>query len=189
MSEFDSRVVDRGDCCVQLPCPYSKQELEEYAENVQRRIDENDGELFLNRSEWHAAIILRKFIESAKSSVDIFCGHLNKNVYGDLLPCFRAAHENKVELRVMTASPKICAIEVADGLRQMDAFRSMKVENTSFPHFAVVDGCRYRLETDEADKSAVVCAFAETKEQIQRASSLVLLADLLWESMSPDLVQ
>lgn len=188
MSEQDSCGVKNGDCCNQRICPYSEEELSRYAEKVQRLIDENDCEVFLNRSEWHAAIILRKFIESAKKTINIFCGHLNKNVYGDLLPSFQAAAERGVTVRVLTASPEVSAKEVAEGLRSMGAFRNLRDEDDTIPHFAIVDGCRYRLETDEEERTAVVCAFAETREQVKRALSLDFLSDILWDSLEPESV-
>ncbi len=147
---------------------------------MQKRIDENDCEVFLNRSEWHAAIILRKFIESAKDSIRIFCGHLNKNVYGDLLPCFVAAINRGVKVQVLTASPDVCAKDVAEGLRKLDAFQTLH-DCDDVPHFAVVDGIRYRLETNEDDKSAVVCAYVDTKEQVRRAFALEILFKFLWD--------
>ncbi|MDO4751741.1 MAG: hypothetical protein Q4A24_06500 [Akkermansia sp.] len=188
MSEQNSSGVKNGDCCNQRICPYSEEELSRYAEKVQRLIDENDCEVFLNRSEWHAAIILRKFIESAKETINIFCGHLNKNVYGDLLPSFQAAAERGVKVRVMTASPEVCAKDVAEGLRSMGAFQSLRDVDEEAPHFAIIDGMRYRLETCEADKSAVVCAYADTKEQVRRAFSLDLLFNFLWDISAPDTV-
>lgn len=187
MTQKNSRESEGG-CCNERICPYSEEELSLYAEKVQRLIDENDCEVFLNRSEWHAAIILRKFIESAKQTINIFCGHLNKNVYGDLLPCFQAAHDRGVRVRVMTASPDVCAQSVATGLRELSAFRNLKEADDTIPHFAIVDGCRYRLETDEAEKTAIVCAFAETREQVKRALSLDFLSDILWESLEPESV-
>lgn len=188
MKQENSSGVKNGDCCNQRICPYSEEELSRYAEKVQRLIDENDCEVFLNRSEWHAAIILRKFIESAKETINIFCGHLNKNVYGDLLPCFQAAAKRGVRVRVITASPDVCAQNVAEGLRKLEAFRNLSEEDDTIPHFAIVDGCRYRLETDEEEKTAVVCAFAETREQVKRALSLDFLSDILWDSLEPESV-
>lgn len=185
--ENSSGEKDRG-CCENRSCPYSEEELSRYAEKVQRLIDKNDCEVFLNRSEWHAAIILRKFIESAKKTISIFCGHLNKNVYGDLLPCFQAAVERGVTVRVLTASPEVCAKEVAEGLRSMGAFQSLKDVDEDAPHFAIVDGMRYRLETCEADKSAVVCAYADTKEQVRRACSLDILFNFLWDISTTETV-
>ena len=181
MTTENSSEMKNAGCCENRSCPFSEEELRQYAEKVQKRIDENDCEVFLNRSEWHAAIILRKFIESAKNSISIFCGHLNKNVYGDLLPDFKAAAKRGVAVRVLTASSEVCAESVADGLREISAFQTLRDEDDEIPHFAVVDGIRYRLETNEDDKSAVVCAFTDTRDQITRAVLLSMLFDALWE--------
>lgn len=160
-------------------CPYSKRELEAYAREVQRRIDECDCEVFLNRSEWHASIILRKFIDSARSSIIIFCGHLNKAVYGTLLPNFIKAQERGVEVRVLTESMEVSAIEVAEGLRKIKAFKSLG-SKMDLPHFTLIDGIRYRIETDEKDKSAVVCACVGEPDQRKRAGMLSIVFNWLW---------
>lgn len=175
----DSSGVMHGDCCEQSSCPYSKPELDAYAEVVRRRISEEDDELFRNKSVWHAAIILREFVLSAKKSVRIFCGHLNNAAYGKLLSVFKAAVGNGVDVKVLTASCDISAKAVANGLMEMDAFRVMN-EETDFPHFAVVDGKRYRIETDEEDKSAIVCACAQSEEKQRTATSLEVVFETFW---------
>ena len=180
MSEFDSRDVDRGDCCVQLPCPYSKQELEEYAAVVRLCIQNEDDALFRNKSVWHAAIILREFISAAQESVRVFCGRLNSAVYGKLLSEFKAACERGVDVKVLTVSSNVCAVDVAKNLVMQGAFRVMN-EETDFPHFVLVDGKRYRLETDEEDKSAIVCACAQSDENVRMAASLDVVFDTFWE--------
>lgn len=168
-------------CCEKRVCPFSKEELREYAEKLQKRMDENIGDVFLNRSEWHAAIILRKFIESARKSIIIFCGHLNKTVYGDLLPSFQAAAKRGVKIRVLTASSHVCATEVADGLRKLGAFQTLGDDEEDAPHFTVVDGLRYRLETNDDDKAAIVCAYASTREHMRRIVKIEHLFNILWE--------
>lgn len=178
----ENRIGVKNDAC---SCTFTQDELAQYAEEVQKRIDENNCEVFLNRSEWHAAIILRKFVESAKDTVNIFCGHLNKNVYGDLLPSFQEALKRGVRVRVMTAHPDVSAEQVAEKLRQLGAFRNFMKADDTIPHFAIVDGSRYRLETDDNEKTALVCAFAETREQVEQALSLDCLSDILWDSLEP----
>lgn len=185
MNDDSSREKDKN-CCVEGLCPFSEAELRLYAEKVQNRIDNNDCEVFLNRSEWHAAIILRKFIDSAQETISIFCGHLNKNVYGSLLPSFKAAAERGVLVRVLTAYPDVCAKEVANGLSEMGAFQTLPEEDRETPHFAIIDGMRYRLETNEADKSAVVCAHVGTSEQVKRALMLERLFNILWFISEPE---
>lgn len=160
--------------------------LEAYAQEVRRRIEECDCEVFRNRSAEHAAIILREFIDSATASVRIFCGHLSKEVYGNLLPYFRRAHRRGVEVQVVTASDQIDAIEVAEGLREKQALRSFSNADTSslreLPHFAIVDGKRYRLETNPVEKSALVCAYAMLESQKARANLLDEAFSHIWEA-------
>lgn len=175
-------------CCSECSCSLMEAELTEYAKKVQRRIDENDSDEFLNHSELHAAIILRKFIESARKSIYIFCGRLNRNVYGDLLPCFKAADDRGVKVRVVTAYSDVCAEDVAAGLKEMKAYNVLSEPDDETPHFALIDECRYRIETSEEEKSAIVCAYAETREQALRVCSLKLLFDLLLDNCTAESV-
>lgn len=163
-------------------------ELEKYAQEVRRRIDECDCEVFRNSSAEHAAIILREFIDSARSSIHIFCGHLNQQVYGSLLPNLLRAIRRGVEVQVVTAHDELRAQEVAQALREQQRLRSFPAGDESplreMPHFTIVDGMRYRLETDPKNTSAFVCACAMRESQKARANLLDEAFSCLWEHLS-----
>lgn len=161
-------------------CPFSAEELAEYEQEVRRRVRECDSAMFRNRSEWHAAIILREFVRAARQSVSILCGHLNKAVYGALWPDFEAALDRGVQVRVVIERGEASAQEVAEKLAERGAFRSLGVE-TGLPHFALIDGIRYRAELKEADKDALVCACAKEQVQLLTVARMSFWADELWK--------
>lgn len=159
----------------------SENELARYAIEVRRRINECDGEVFRNKSARHASIILREFIESAKESVFVFCGQLNRLVYGDLLDSFTKVVEEEKQVRVVIEGDYAAASEVASYLTSKGALRRLR-KDVGIPHFVVVDAIRYRLEIDECDKSALVCAYAKTEEQQYRAQALNAVSEILWDA-------
>lgn len=176
---------NQNECVKEGRAPFSSEELARYEGKVQKMIENGNGEIFLNRSVWHAGIILRQFIKSAKASVKIFCGHLNKEVYGGLKPSFEDAIDRGVAVRVLTAHQDIQAHNVAKFLETSGSFRAMPESNESAPyltapHFAIIDGIRYRIETNDGDKSAIVCAYASTKEQLSQVEDLERLFELFW---------
>lgn len=161
-------------------CPFSAEELQRYEREVRRRIKECDGTAFLNKSEWHAAIIVREFLRSARDSVRILCGRLNKAVYGGLIREFNAAFARGVDVRVLTEYDDVSAVALAEELRAQNAFHSLGHGVDMF-HFLVVDGVRYRAERAEADKSALVCACASSERERWRVAMMEDIFDDLWE--------
>ena len=154
-------------------------DLELYAEDIRRRIQDNDCEVFRNKSALHASIILREFIKSAKDTVFIFCGHLNKFVYEHLFDVFQTAIQKGVNIKVITESDTPDSVKLAQLLREKDRYRSVR-QDMKIPHFVIVDGKRYRMETDEAEKTALVCACVCTEEQKKRALVMNKLFQAMW---------
>lgn len=154
-------------------------DLEFYAEDIRRRIQDNDCEVFRNKSALHASIILREFIKSARDTVFVFCGHLNKHVYEHLLEDFQTAIQKEVDIKVITESETPDSVKLAQLLREKDRYRSVK-QDLKIPHFVIVDGKRYRIETDEAEKTALVCACVCTEEQKKRALVMNKLFQAMW---------
>ena len=160
-------------------CPFSPDELLRYEKEVRRRILEKDGGTFLNKSAWHASIILREFLRSAQDNVRILCGKLNEAVYGTLWPEFESAIERGVRVQVLTESRDVSATALAESLRARGAFRSLSGPCGIF-HFAIVDGMRYRAEREEVDKSALVCACASNSKELWRVHMMGEIFDDLW---------
>ncbi|MBR5887712.1 MAG: hypothetical protein IKZ07_05830 [Akkermansia sp.] len=159
-------------------------ELKQYAAEIRRRIEECDGEVFRNKSARHAAIIIKEFIASAKESVYIYCGHLNHLVYGELKDVFEKAMAEKdteqtPQIQVLTESNEIDCPNLANFLREKHAFRSLG-KSMEIPHFIVVDAKRYRIETNEMEKTALVCACTQTEAQKKRALMMNELFKIMW---------
>lgn len=165
--------------------PKEDTELKQYAEEIRRRIKDCDGEVFRNKSAYHAAIIIKEFIASAKESVYIYCGHLNHLVYGDLRDVFEKAMaessaEQTPQIQVITESNEIDCPNLANFLREKHAIRSFG-KSMEIPHFIVVDSKRYRIETNDKEKTALVCAYTQTEEQKDRAQMMNNLFKVMWD--------
>ena len=168
-------------------------ELAKYAESVRARILVQNGDIFLNKSPEHAHIILREFIQAAKRSIHIYCGCLTKNVYKGLQPYFGNAYNQGVDLRVITVEEpnNKSDKEVVDYLQKNDILRYLTPETrdklANLPHFAIVDGrdskgAKYRFETNQDEKTAIVCAYAKDEDSIHRGADMETIFDTLWNS-------
>lgn len=169
-----------GSCCEGHSC--TRAELTQYRKDVKTRIAKKDGTIFPNNCPDKTAIVLQEFIRAAKDRVRIYCGHLNAAVYENLQTDFEDAIAREVEVRVICAPGEIGAKELAEKLRVGDHFRILN-EVVSVSHFAVVDGLRYRIETDQDSKEAFVCAYAEG-EQLNRIQMIEGVHNLLWDMAS-----
>lgn len=177
--ENSSEMINAG-CCKNRSC--TETELKQYRIDVRTRIAENDGTIFPNNCPDKTAIVLQEFIKAAERSVHIYCGRLNAAVYEDLKPDFEDAIARGVEVRVVCAYKQISAKSLAEKLRVGDHFRQLS-EELELPHFAVVDGRRFRIETDQKSKEAFVCAYA-TDEQLERVRRVEMVHRMLWEIAS-----
>ena len=134
-------------------------ELEKYAEGVRRRIQENLPGVFNNMSPAHASVIVEAFLEAAQNNIRILCHRLAADVYGRITDVFRRIlAEDKVRVQVVT-NAEYEELESQDLAQMLRAKGSLHCGyNRDLPHFIISDGCRYRLETDESLRTAVVCA-------------------------------
>lgn len=180
MNKQNSSGVKNAGCCKEHSC--TKEELTQYRQDVRTRIAENDGTIFPNNCPDKTAIVLQEFIRAAKESVCIYCGHLNAAVYENLQPDFEDAIARGVEVRVICAPGEIGAKELAEKLSDGGHFRILK-EEVPVSHFAVVDGLRYRIETDQDSKEAFVCAYAGDEQQ-PRVRIIEGVHGILWDLAS-----
>ena len=179
MTQENSSGRESG-CCEKHSC--TRAELEQYRKDVKTRIAQNDGTIFPNNCPDKTSIVLQEFIKSAKERVCIYCGHLNAAVYGDLQSDFEDAIARDVKVRVICAPGEIGAKELAEKLSDGDHFRILK-EEVPVSHFAVVDGLRYRIETDQDSKEAFVCAYAGDEQQ-PRVRIIEGVHGILWDLAS-----
>lgn len=180
MKQENSSGVKGVGCCEERSC--TEKELMQYRRDVKTRIAENDGTIFPNNCPDKTAIVLQEFIREAKKSVCIYCGHLNAAVYENLQSDFENAIARDVTVRVICAPGEISAKGLAEKLREGKHFRILN-EEVSVSHFSVVDGLRYRIETNQDNKEALVCAYAG-EEQQDRVKMMEEVHAILWDMAS-----
>lgn len=167
-------------CCDGHSC--TPEELAQYRRDVQTCIAECDGTIFPNNCPDKTFIVLQEFIRSAKEDVCIYCGHLNAAVYEPLLDDFEKALARRVEVRVVCSPGEVEARVLAEKLREGGHLRVL-AEEVPVSHFAVIDGLRYRIETDQTKKEAFVCAYAG-EEQKERMQIIKEVHGILWDLAS-----
>ncbi len=200
MSEQNSSGVKNGDCCecsedrfseTEQAKLYSRAELEDYANSVRLRIANKNGEFFRNKNWQLSSIVLDEFLSAAKERFWVFCGHLCKKVYEPLMTSFMLAKARGVDIRVVTASTELEAQDLAEWLSKHKMLRHCEVED--IPHFVLAGGVTengttnsmYRLEINEACKTAVICACVEDNENAQEtAKAMAAVHESMWQSSS-----
>lgn len=131
-----------------------------YEEQVKILIRENSDEIISNSSSKHAIVLLKNFFQEARSSIYIFCGNLSKTVYDDIhvVDAMRAALERGIEVAVIICQEKPESTLFSELLKQYGKRIFCKIADNEINHFCVIDGRRYRLETDQMEKKAIACA-------------------------------
>ncbi len=165
-------------------------QISEYAMSVRARIDAQNGDLFENTSPAHARLIIKEFLRASQRCVQVFCGKLNRQVYGDLVQDFLAAIARGVEVQVLIEQPHAESAELAGKLLQEQRLRQIRdvADVADLPHFIVCDGKMYRLETHEGNTSALVCAYAPASESTNSmAEAMQNTFRFLWQERSVSL--
>ncbi len=140
--------------------PIMNAELREYRELFQQMIQDNDPGIIDNSSRAHAKVILQELIRSAQEEILIQCSHLAQDIYGD-------ANTQQL-LKAATQRGVLVSIAIRDACPEADTFCNEMRQtfpdiihcNTSVfsSDFCVVDSRRFRLETDQDNGKAYVCA-------------------------------
>ncbi len=140
-------------------------EIAAYAEQLRLRINNKIGLLLPNKDHRYASAIVEEFLHAAREYVHIFCGHLGEDVYASRYFDFEDAVERGVDVKVVTykSYEDLESKKLASYLCNKKRLR-WDVRRASVPHFIVVDGLMFRLETDPKERTAVVCAFAPEYE-------------------------
>ena len=157
--------------------------LKEYEALVRESIETGSCDLFRNASAAHAAIIMRLFCEYAKRTVHIFCGRMNREVYGALRESFAEAIARGVEVQFITEElfEHLESGDVARYLRERGALRCYG-EKQDIAHFSVVDGRMFRVEADREKKSALVGTNVdpEDTERLETLKAMEEAFNRLW---------
>ncbi|MGN0868372.1 MAG: hypothetical protein ACI4O9_02455 [Akkermansia sp.] len=136
-------------------------ELAKYAESVRAYIRNESDTVFQNNSPKHASIIIGEFLLAAKETAYIFCGKLSSTVYDPLKVLFMMAKGRGVDIKVITASDynHLESSDLKEYLMTNEMLRCAP-RLQEYPHFLIIDGKRFRLEVDQKEKKAIVCASA-----------------------------
>lgn len=170
----------------------SVSELIRYSDTVDKQLDEKSDKLFSNNSSEYAAIVLRKFIDSAEKTIHILCGKLGRDVYEDSYLPLKRAVQNGVEVKVITSTEDVESDKILNLLKRENAVRHIekwpedfiRQNGGEFPHFTVIDGCRFRIETDREKREAVACAHAGGKT-LQYAKAAEDAFQIFWNAATP----
>ena len=114
-------------------------------------------------------------------------------MYDGLQPYFGKAYNQGIDLKVITAEEPNGSSdkEVVEYLKKNGVLKYLTPQARSnlaqLPHFAIVDGkdkngAMYRLETNQDEKTAIVCAYAKDADSIHRGADMETIFDTLWNS-------
>lgn len=170
---------------------YTKEELMNYATSVRLRIKQKNGEFFRNKNWQLTSIVLDEFLNAAQRTFWVFCGHLCKKVYEPLMTSFMLARERGVDIRVVTAYSELESPDLAQWLRDGKMLKHCEIRD--IPHFVLVDGdlksgvmdSKYRLEMNDTQKTAVICAcVADNTDAQKTAQSMAIVHESMWKEAS-----
>ncbi len=158
-----------------------EEELDKYVESVRAYIRNDSDTIFQNKSSKHAAVIISEFLLAAKSTACVFCGRLSAEVYETLKVFFMVARSRGVDVRVLTATDyeHLESQDLKKYLRENNLLRCAP-QLQQYPHFLIIDGKRFRLEVDQKDKKAIVCASATSGDAGRIAARLNGSFETLW---------
>lgn len=139
-------------------------QLRAYRFMVQQLIDMGSPTIIQNSSPSHARIILEQMFATAKKSALVFCGCLSSDVWGSktMLTNVQKAIDDNVEVRfvIQRSDPDKRAAELFQKLEEKQVvYTDASLANLDALHFAVFDGKMYRIEKNDAEKSATACAY------------------------------
>lgn len=139
--------------------------LDKYRELVREMIQQNDPDLLSNISTAHAKIIVQELIRSAQSHVRIVCSRFAEDVWDDkdtldAIDETCAGLTPKVIFKVATKTGFPEATKCVTKLKNYGCEFFNAPED--IPDFCVVDGERFRVETDMENRKAQVCFYDKT---------------------------
>ncbi len=157
------------------------EELAKYAESVRAYIRSESDTVFQNNSPQHAAVIISEFLLAARETAYIFCGRLSDAVYKNLKVFFAMAQGRGVDVKVITATDceHLESRDLVVYLQENQLLRCAP-KLAEYPHFLIIDGKRFRLEVNQKEKQAIVCASATKGEAGQIAERLNASFNTLW---------
>lgn len=154
--------------------PHSEEDIHQYRCSVQNRIINNNEELFENHGATHASVVIESLILSAKKHIDIYCRHLSAQIYNGIVPAFILAYVRGVTIRVITEIPPESSM-AQDFLVSQHLIKTVSPP-LGVPHFVLVDGIRFRQETEQEEKKAIVCTHTSDSTKLGEETTKDLAA-------------
>lgn len=156
-------------------------DLEAFRHMVKLFIEIDSPATISNDNSDHAKIILEELFRSAKETAYVYCGHVSNEVWGSeaIARAIDEAVSRKVNVQFIVQHPEDIPIDsaVAAFLRKEKRIHSSPKFSALGTHFAVFDGKRYRLEKDDAAKSATVCMCNEASAgRLKETAELMISA-------------
>lgn len=151
-------------------------ELELYRIMIARAIAENDEYIIPNKSTEKARILIDELIKSSKSTIHIKCTQFAAEVYDyDVVESLRLAQARGCEVKIAIQND---ASKIDEYRKVILALFDAKFNcgEASQQDFCVIDGKRYRLETDKATRTAKACACDVQTSQDLEAKFAMLMA-------------
>lgn len=137
----------------------SDSQLLAYRNSFRKMIENDAPEIIGNISSEHAVIIIQELIRSAKRDVRIICHKLSSDIYGneETQNAINEALGRGVEFHVAikNAVPEACERILKASNHEI---RRVHPNFMNVPDFCVVDGKRWRIETNPEKREAKVCA-------------------------------
>lgn len=166
--------------------PPNDEELAEYRRSVRSRIEHSNSRLFENACAAHARIVIDELLKSARETVLVYCGRLSAEIYLPLVETFKDALARDVNVRVLIENAKAETEELAKMLQEKQWIRqSTQPHDGELPHFILVDGMRYRMEVNDEEKRALVCAKVSDKNGTEKtAKAMKTFFDYIWDLQS-----
>lgn len=166
----------------------------EYYSIIDRCAEKEESLKIENSAPEHAAYLMKKFFEYAKSEVCIFTGHLNEKVFGDTDLIEKAKEfiksknhnirivvEDEVSDAVILDNVFVKSVLDTENKEGNLKINRLASDNSKqFNHFALMDNKAFRFELDHQTKKAI----AYFKEQ-ESANKLTQLFDHLFNHSTP----
>ena len=167
--------------------------IDTYRQQIDRLIWEKTGEIVLNGSHDHAAVIIERMLANAKADVAIMARRFDRRIYGTPETIKQANlyledPERRLEILVeegdaatLSAHPFVVAnaAALAAGNLKIGRITEPAAEIVDV-NFSVMDDDGYRVETD-GDKAIATAAFGATAFTAQ----LRTVFDTLWRLSTP----
>ena len=140
-----------------------RENLDSFRQGFRAMLQIGSSAIVDNTNAAHAKVILEEMVAMARNSFLVFCGCVSAEVWGSetMARNLAGAANRGVDVRFLVeraddipdGSPTVAALRRIGG-----ALFAVRPGAGADHHFAVADARAYRVETDEANRTAIACA-------------------------------